>query len=86
MSKIAAEQYWNRAKEVLMVLHGGPSEGHLGVKKTLNKVRQRYYWSRQDAVLRDGADSATSMQQIVAPGTGIWATCTNTMLRPRSKG
>lgn len=24
--------------------HGGPSGGHLGVNKTLNKVRQRYYW------------------------------------------
>jgi hypothetical protein len=29
---------------VLAKLHGGPSGGHLGVNKTLNKVRQRYYW------------------------------------------
>jgi hypothetical protein len=29
---------------------GGPSGGHLGVNKTLDKVRQRYYWlhSRND--------------------------------------
>jgi hypothetical protein len=30
--------------DVLPELHGGWSEGHLGVKKTLNKVWQRYYW------------------------------------------
>jgi hypothetical protein len=30
--------------DVLTKLHGGLSGGHLGVNKTLNKVRQRYYW------------------------------------------
>jgi hypothetical protein len=33
----------SRVKDVLTELHGGPS-GHLGVNKTLNKVRKRYYW------------------------------------------
>jgi hypothetical protein len=32
-----------RAKDVLTELHGGQSGGHLGVKKTLSKVHQRYY-------------------------------------------
>jgi hypothetical protein len=27
-----------------MLTDGGPSGGHLGVNKTLNKVRQKYYW------------------------------------------
>jgi hypothetical protein len=34
----------NRVKDMLTELHGGSSEGDLGVNKTLNKVRQRYYW------------------------------------------
>jgi hypothetical protein len=33
----------SRANDVLTELHGGPS-GHLGVNKTLNKARERYYW------------------------------------------
>jgi hypothetical protein len=34
----------SRVQDVLTELHGGPSGGHLGVNKTLNKVRQRFYW------------------------------------------
>jgi hypothetical protein len=33
-----------KVKDVLAELHGGPSGGHLGVSKTMDKVRQRYYW------------------------------------------
>jgi hypothetical protein len=33
----------SRVKDVLTELHGGSSGGHLGVNKTLNKVRQQYY-------------------------------------------
>jgi hypothetical protein len=33
-----------KEKDVLTELHGGSSGGHLGDNKTLNKVRQRYYW------------------------------------------
>jgi hypothetical protein len=32
-----------KVKEVLAEMHGGHSGGHLGVNKTLDKVRQRYY-------------------------------------------
>jgi hypothetical protein len=40
----------NKVEDVLTELHGGPSGGHLGVNKTLNKILQRYYWlpSRND--------------------------------------
>jgi hypothetical protein len=34
----------SRAKDLLTELHGGPSGGHLGVNKAMNKVWQRYYW------------------------------------------
>jgi hypothetical protein len=33
----------SKVEDVLTELHGGPSGGHLGVSKTLNKIRQRYY-------------------------------------------
>jgi hypothetical protein len=40
----------SKLKDVQAELHGGPSEQHLGVSKTLCNVRQRYYWlhSRSD--------------------------------------
>jgi hypothetical protein len=34
----------SRVGDVLTELHSGPSGGHLGVNKTLDKVRRRYYW------------------------------------------
>jgi hypothetical protein len=34
----------SRVKDVLTELHDKPSGGHLAVNKTLNKVRQRFYW------------------------------------------
>jgi hypothetical protein len=39
-------------KDVLIELHGGPSEGYLGVNKILDKVRLRYYWlqARNDVI------------------------------------
>jgi hypothetical protein len=33
-----------RIKDELTELHGGPSGGHLGINRTLNKFRQLYYW------------------------------------------
>jgi hypothetical protein len=33
-----------KVKQVLTEMHGEPSGGHLGANKTLDKVRQRYYW------------------------------------------
>ncbi|PNF37388.1 hypothetical protein B7P43_G16132 [Cryptotermes secundus] len=34
----------NYSSDVLSELYGGPSGGHFGVNKTLNKVQQRFYW------------------------------------------
>jgi len=31
-------------KEVLRQLHDNPAAGHLGVKKTTEQVRTRFYW------------------------------------------
>jgi hypothetical protein len=35
---------WSKVKDVLTELQDEPSGGHLGINKTLNKVRQRFYW------------------------------------------
>ena len=32
-------------KDILHLLHDGPTNGHLGVAKTLAKLRSRYYWN-----------------------------------------
>jgi hypothetical protein len=37
----------SKVKNVLTELYGGPSRGNLGINKTLEKFRQRYYWLRQ---------------------------------------
>ena len=34
----------SRTTEILDEMHGGPSGGHLGVNKTLDKTRERFYW------------------------------------------
>jgi hypothetical protein len=34
----------SRVKDVLTEVNVGPVGGHLGVNKTLNKFRQRFYW------------------------------------------
>ncbi|KAI5725816.1 hypothetical protein M8J77_020471 [Diaphorina citri] len=42
-----------RVKEVLEELHGGTSGGHLGVNKTVDKVRERFYWLRMKQDVED---------------------------------
>jgi hypothetical protein len=41
--------------------------------------------SRRETMWRDGANSMTFVQQVAAPGPGIEAICTSTMLGPRLK-
>ena len=41
------------AGEVLRQLHDNPTVGHLGENKTLDKVRQRFYWAKCSADVRD---------------------------------
>jgi hypothetical protein len=36
--------FQSKVKEVLGELRGGSSGGHLGINKTLDNVRHRYYW------------------------------------------
>jgi hypothetical protein len=76
---------WSRVNEVPTELHGGPSGGHLGVNKTLNKVRKGTTGSRQEIMFRSGAGTATHVQPVTAPNAGNWAKCTSTMLGPHSK-
>jgi hypothetical protein len=42
----------SRVKDVLTELHSGPSGGHLGINKTLNKVRKGSTGLRQEAILK----------------------------------
>ena len=37
----------NIVPEVLQGLHSSPTGGHLGISKTLEKARARFYWPRQ---------------------------------------
>lgn len=39
--------------DVLKLLHDAKSAGHLGVAKTLGRVRQRFYWHRCSQTVRD---------------------------------
>ncbi|KAG5885093.1 hypothetical protein JTB14_003967 [Gonioctena quinquepunctata] len=43
----------NRREEVLREIHEGVAGGHLGVTKTLQKVRQRFYWANCQADVQD---------------------------------
>ncbi|GFU71982.1 retrovirus-related Pol polyprotein from transposon 412 [Trichonephila clavipes] len=36
----------SRIPEVLKELHGSPTGGHFGVMKTLNRVRERFFWGK----------------------------------------
>ena len=56
----------SKVKEVLTDMHRGTSGGHLGANKTMDKVRQCYYWLH----LR-GADSATPVPPAEVPGPGV---------------
>ena len=40
-------------QEVLSALHDAPSAGHLGVNKTLERVRERFYWYGQQHDIED---------------------------------
>ena len=54
LHKLSTSDHWNRKPLVvlheelrrgtLLQLHNARMGGHLGCKKTLKKVRERYYW------------------------------------------
>jgi hypothetical protein len=54
-------------KEALGELHGISLEGYLGIRKTLNKVRQWYYWLHMRSMGRGAADNVTSVHHAEAP-------------------
>jgi hypothetical protein len=58
----------SRTKDVLAELHGGPSGGHLGINRTLNKVRQRYYWLQA----KDDVERWCQQCDIYAASRGPW--------------
>lgn len=62
-----------KAKKVLEYLHGGSSGGSLDIRKTLNKVRQRYYWLQARGHFETGADSVISAQHTEVPELGVGA-------------
>lgn len=43
----------SKVREVLQELHDGTSRGHLGIKKTLEKVRKRSYWIHRTDDVKD---------------------------------
>ena len=49
----------SKINEVLQVVHDGTSGGHLGVNKTLAKVRQRFYWVNCRRDVEDWCRSCT---------------------------
>ena len=48
LNDLAGRKYQTaiRTKEVLRKMHNGSSGAHSGVKQTLSKVRERFYWVR----------------------------------------
>jgi len=56
----------SKVDEVLTELHGGASGGHLGANKTMDKVRQRYYWLR----LRDDVERWCRQCDVCAASRG----------------
>ena len=40
-------------REVFQQLHSSPTAGHLGITKTLSRVRERFYWARNHRDIED---------------------------------
>ena len=40
-------------REVFQQLHSSPTAGHLGITKTLSRVRERFYWARNHRDIQD---------------------------------
>jgi hypothetical protein len=59
--------------DVLNEPYCGLSGGHLGFNKTLDEVRQRYYWLQTKNDVEKWCRSATSVLPVVATEPQIWA-------------
>jgi hypothetical protein len=58
--------------DVLTELHVGPSGGHLGVYKTLNKIWQSYYWIQVRHDVEKWCRQRNTFAASCGPPTGNW--------------
>ncbi|MBF2463461.1 hypothetical protein ICI39_14100 [Listeria welshimeri] len=59
----------SKVSPLLRHIHDGVSGGHLGVKKTLVKVRQRFYWLRCREDVEDWCRKCTACAVAIGKGT-----------------
>lgn len=59
----------SRVPNVLKMFHDGTSGGHLGVKRTLMKVRERFYWNHCRDDVEDWCRKCTSCAAVKGPRT-----------------
>jgi hypothetical protein len=67
-----------KVKEVLAEMRGGPSGGHLGVKKALDNVWQRYYWLHLKGDVERLCQQCDTCVASRGPRTRSWAWCIST--------
>ena len=53
----------SQQKDVLRLLHDNVSAGHMGVEKTTNRVRERYYWPGYTKDVKEYVDSCSICQE-----------------------
>ena len=58
-----------RVSDVLRSFHDGTSGGHLGVKRTLMKIRQRFYWINCREDVEDWCRKCTNCSSVKGPHT-----------------
>jgi hypothetical protein len=58
-------------QEVLSVSHEGPAAGHLGVKKTLDRVQRHYYWPKLKQDVVRFCKTCHTCQKVGKPNQGI---------------
>lgn len=59
----------SRVKDVLREAHDGTSGGHLGVNRTLTKVRERFYWLHCREDVQDWCRKCTTCAAVKGPQT-----------------
>jgi hypothetical protein len=52
--------------EILRLAHDTELSGHLGVEKTQNRIKQRYFWPGWESVVRQYVLSCPTCQQVKA--------------------
>ncbi|KAJ1524628.1 hypothetical protein ONE63_011112 [Megalurothrips usitatus] len=61
----------NRVRDVIMLFHAAPGSGsHFGVRKTLDKIKQRYYWPQAFQDCRDVIAACTECARTRGTGRG----------------